>query len=306
MTTYIEYTDWKTLKGYYLYGYLREEADEYGGKGTMYYVGLGQKKRAISSHLGAVPSNKSNIVIFSQKLTKIEAELGEIQLIQHYGRISNKTGILRNISKGGETGLAGTVLVRDQNGDIVRVDNTDPRYLSGKYQHVCKNLITVKDKDGNTLSVSTQDSRYTSGELVSIQTGTVVVKDAEGRTFKVNKADERYLSGELVYVHKSTVVVKDGEGNIFRVSEDDPRYLSGELVGRAKDKVNVKDKHGNMFSISKYDERFINEELVGINAGKTWKLSKPREQVKCPHCDKVGDTPNMKRWHYDNCTTLKV
>ena len=39
MTTYIEYTDWKTLKGYYLYGYLREEDDEYGGKGTMYYVG---------------------------------------------------------------------------------------------------------------------------------------------------------------------------------------------------------------------------------------------------------------------------
>lgn len=30
------------------------------------------------------------------------------------------------------------------------------------------------------------------------------------------------------------------------------------------------------------------------------------ERVKCPHCDKVGIKPNMKRWHFDNCKILKA
>ena len=24
-------------------------------------------------------------------------------------------------------------------------------------------------------------------------------------------------------------------------------------------------------------------------------------QITCPHCNKVGQLPNMKRWHFDNC-----
>lgn len=26
-----------------------------------------------------------------------------------------------------------------------------------------------------------------------------------------------------------------------------------------------------------------------------------REEVVCPHCDKVGQKPNMIRWHFENC-----
>lgn len=28
---------------------------------------------------------------------------------------------------------------------------------------------------------------------------------------------------------------------------------------------------------------------------------KPQEQVKCPHCPKVGSANPMRRWHFDNC-----
>lgn len=34
------------------------------------------------------------------------------------------------------------------------------------------------------------------------------------------------------------------------------------------------------------------------------KISKTRlslPKITCPHCDKVGDSTNMKRWHFDNC-----
>jgi hypothetical protein len=33
--------------------------------------------------------------------------------------------------------------------------------------------------------------------------------------------------------------------------------------------------------------------------------SKPHEIVRCPHCEKEGIKPNMKRWHFDKCKVLK-
>jgi hypothetical protein len=30
-------------------------------------------------------------------------------------------------------------------------------------------------------------------------------------------------------------------------------------------------------------------------------IVKSREPVKCPHCGKIGDVMNMKRWHFDKC-----
>jgi hypothetical protein len=29
-----------------------------------------------------------------------------------------------------------------------------------------------------------------------------------------------------------------------------------------------------------------------------------RPKVECPHCHKVGDISNMKRWHFNNCSKL--
>ena len=29
------------------------------------------------------------------------------------------------------------------------------------------------------------------------------------------------------------------------------------------------------------------------------------KQVKCPHCKKEGGANTMKRWHFDNCKSLK-
>ena len=31
---------------------------------------------------------------------------------------------------------------------------------------------------------------------------------------------------------------------------------------------------------------------------------KPKRIIQCPHCNKQGGEPQMKRWHFDNCTTL--
>jgi hypothetical protein len=31
---------------------------------------------------------------------------------------------------------------------------------------------------------------------------------------------------------------------------------------------------------------------------------KPKKQVQCPYCNKIGGEPQMKRWHFDNCKVL--
>jgi hypothetical protein len=48
----------------------------------------------------------------------------------------------------------------------------------------------------------------------------------------------------------------------------------------------------------------------GWNRGriKKWKTGvsrKPKEKVKCPHCNKIGGKPVMKRYHFEKCKDLK-
>jgi len=81
--------------GFYVYFYLRED-------GTPYYVGKGKNKRAWEKHNVNIPKDNQRIKFVATKLLEKEAFMLEIRLIQMYGRKDNNTGILRNITDGGE------------------------------------------------------------------------------------------------------------------------------------------------------------------------------------------------------------
>jgi group I intron endonuclease len=38
----------------------------------------------------------------------------------------------------------------------------------------------------------------------------------------------------------------------------------------------------------------VSDALIGI----------PKKTIVCPHCNKSGGEPQMKRWHFDNCVTI--
>lgn len=83
---------------FYTYAYLRED-------GTPYYIGKGKGSRCYSTcgRRGCnPPPDRSRIIFLKQNLTEEEAFRHEVYMIAVFGRIDKGTGILRNMTDGGE------------------------------------------------------------------------------------------------------------------------------------------------------------------------------------------------------------
>lgn len=81
---------------YYVYIYLRKRDL------TPYYVEKGRRGRAYQKHTIKLPEDRSRVIFVATELSDVWAIALERRLIRWYGRKSNNTGILRNLTEGGE------------------------------------------------------------------------------------------------------------------------------------------------------------------------------------------------------------
>ena len=97
--------------GFYVYAYLREHDSKTAKTGSPYYIGKGSGNRAwkkSKAHNIKVPSSDDNILILEGNLSEIGALALERRYIRWYGRKVNFTGILINLTDGGE-GISGFI-----------------------------------------------------------------------------------------------------------------------------------------------------------------------------------------------------
>ena len=82
---------------YYTYAYLREDR-------TPYYIGKGQGNRAYRRSKKCIkpPKDKSRVIFLKQNLTEEDAFKHEIYMISVFGRKDLGTGILHNLTDGGD------------------------------------------------------------------------------------------------------------------------------------------------------------------------------------------------------------
>jgi len=93
----------KQHNDYYTYAYLREDK-------TPYYIGKGRGRRIYSTARKIKPpKDKSRIIFLKTNLTEAEAFKHEIYMIAILGRKDLGTGILRNLTNGGD-GASGAVI----------------------------------------------------------------------------------------------------------------------------------------------------------------------------------------------------
>lgn len=102
---------------FYTYAYLRED-------GTPYYIGKGQGKRLYEKHkrkgqkdfkpkLKNGSIDKNRIIFLKKNLTEEEAFRHEVYMISLFGRKDLKTGILINMTDGGD-GVSGSILSEER------------------------------------------------------------------------------------------------------------------------------------------------------------------------------------------------
>ena len=121
------------MNEFYTYAYLRKDR-------TPYYIGKGKGRRAYKKSKREIspPKDRSRVLFLKRNLTEEEAFKHEIYMISVFGRKDLGTGILRNLTNGGD-GTSGIVYGEDRRKQIskrFKGISQDPEFIERRANSV--------------------------------------------------------------------------------------------------------------------------------------------------------------------------
>ena len=130
---------------YYTYAYLREDR-------TPYYIGKGKEDRVYKKGKGEVnpPKDKSRIIFLKQNLTEEEAFKHEIYMISIFGRKDLGTGILYNMTNGGD-GCSGYIVSEEEKQKRRDRMNNIPKEKHPAFGKKRPDISKIMTSDKNTM-----------------------------------------------------------------------------------------------------------------------------------------------------------
>lgn len=274
----------KNIYRFYIYAYIRSKDSKTAKAGTPYYIGKGCGDRAYSNeHSMCIPKNRSLIIIMESNLSELGALALERRYINWYGRVDIGTGILHNLTNGGE-GVSGynhtDVTKRKISTSIKKLVENGSHNLVGKNNPVHKKVADgTHNLLGGEISRAINNKRVEEGthnflginnpSHERIANGTHNFLDANFRARSIEKTKERVADGTHIFLN-ANFRARSIEKTRERVANGTHNLVGG---------VTCRNRMGVVVQISKeiYHSQYGNKkdwEYVSINSveGKRRKL----------------------------------
>lgn len=286
---------------YYVYAYIRSKDSEIGKAGTPYYIGKGTGSRAFAKkgHHVKVPSNFKMIVTIAANLTEMGAFALERRLIRYWGRIDNHTGILRNLTDGGQghSGFIKSVETRLKHSMALKGKPKPESYVATK--RGVKRPPSVSEKLSKAFKGRKKSAAHIEklkGRIVSDETRRKL-RDARLRQGAPSpESIQKGLQKRKGFRHseESKQKMRDAvNGRI--VSEEHKKRISDTLKGKPKKPFT--EEHKRNMGLAKKGHSVSEDTKKKISETKRMnpKLS------TCLHCGKVATIQMIARHHGDKC-----
>jgi hypothetical protein len=295
--------DYKLSLSYYVYAYIRSKDSKTAKAGTPYYIGKGKGKRAWGKHRVKLPDKKF-IIILERNLTETGSLALERRLINWFGRIDNGTGILRNMSDGGD-GASGVITSKKtqklkSKNNLKRIKAGNHNFFDTVFREECVARVRKEVEDGTHFFLSDEHPNKIQETCPHCKEtgGSILMKRWH---FDNCKSAPNYDENKLKVIcpHCDKKLIARGSNKChFDNCKKNPGYVPPD---KSKSKaVKLTCPHcnltGGLANMTRYHFDYCKQKTDHI------KLEpKVMKESQCPHCSLTGRGSGMTRYHFDNC-----